>query len=51
MQKICGGYVLKNTQKATGWACRAWQEWVHERNKSAEEQCSLALLKNRALTL
>ncbi len=46
MEKICKGFTPKNTQKATDWACRVFQERRAERTKSAKGKCPLTLLEN-----
>ena len=40
------GYVPPNTQKATGWAVRVFNEWRAARNKSSDGKCPLSLLED-----
>ena len=44
MQTICEGFVPKNTQKATDWARRVFDEWRINRNKRSDEKCPSTLL-------
>ena len=34
MDKICKGFVPKNTEKATNWAVRVFEQWRVERNRA-----------------
>ena len=45
MQRICEGFVPKNTKKANNWARRVLEEWRDNRNKCAIEKCPSTLLE------
>lgn len=54
MEKICKGFVPKNTQKATNWAVRVFEEWRVERNKATSDdgkKCPSNLLECPLQTL
>ena len=44
MSKICEGYVLPNTGKATNWSMKVFEQWRDNRNRSSQEQCPENLL-------
>ena len=46
MQRICEGFVPKNTQKANNWDRRVFEEWRDNRNKCAIEKCPSTLLEH-----
>ena len=48
MDKICKGFVPKNTEKATNWAVRVFEQWRVERNRATSddgEMCPSNLLQ------
>ena len=48
MDKICKGFVQKNTEKAVNWAVRVLKQWRVERNKARSdngEMCPSNLLQ------
>ena len=45
MMEITKGFVPENTKKSTTWATCLFEEWVLERNVSAEEQCPVDLVQ------
>ena len=45
MMEITKGFVPENTKKSTTWATCVFEEWVLERNVSAEEQCPVDLVQ------
>ena len=46
MQRICKEFVSRNTQKATDWARRVFEEWRDNRNKCGKEKCPSTLVEN-----
>ena len=48
IDKICKGFVPKNTEKATNWAVRVFEQWRVERNRATSddgEMCPSNLLQ------
>ena len=48
MDKICKGFVPKNTEKATNWVVRVFEQWRVERNRETSddgEMCPSNLLQ------
>ena len=44
LEKLSAGVIPKNTQKNEQWALRAFNEWIHERNK-CEDKCPKSILE------
>ena len=38
MERVCKGYVPKNTTKATDWALRVFEQWKENRNHTSPEE-------------
>ena len=54
MDKICKGFVPKETEKATNWAVRVFEQWRVERNRVASDAvkfptCCRALSRYRSI--
>ena len=45
MEKICEGYVPKNTSKSTSWALRVFRAWREQRNEHEDDKCPETLLE------
>ena len=51
MEKICEGYVPKNTSKSTSWALRVFRTWREQRNEHEDDKCPETLLEEPQVEL
>ena len=51
MEKICEGYVPKNTSKSTSWAQRVFRAWREQRNERKDDKCPETLLEEPQVEL